>query len=34
MVISKVSLRYFILGLLSQRPMSGYDIKQFIEGMS
>jgi PadR family transcriptional regulator AphA len=34
MVISKVSLRYFILGLLSQRPMSGYDIWQFIEGMS
>lgn len=34
MVIRKVSLRYFILGLISQQPMSGYDIKQFTEAMS
>lgn len=27
------SFRYFILGLLTQQPMSGYDIKHFIEGL-
>jgi DNA-binding PadR family transcriptional regulator len=26
-----VSFRYFILGLLSQQPMSGYDIKRFLD---
>jgi PadR family transcriptional regulator AphA len=29
-----VSLRYFILGLLNQQPMSGYDIKGFLKGLS
>jgi len=29
-----VSLRYFILGLLTQQPMSGYDIKRFLKGLS
>jgi DNA-binding PadR family transcriptional regulator len=29
-----VSLRYFILGLLTQEPMSGYDIKRFLKGLS
>jgi DNA-binding PadR family transcriptional regulator len=30
----KVSLRYFVLGLLAQQPMSGYDIKRFLKGLS
>ncbi len=29
-----VSLRYFILGLLTQQPMSGYDVKRFLKGLS
>lgn len=29
-----VSLRYFILGLLTQEPMSGYDIKCILKGLS
>ena len=28
-----VSFRYFILGLLSQQPMSGYDIKRFLKSL-
>ncbi len=34
MAAGAVSLRYFILGLLTQQPMSGYDIKRFLEGLS
>lgn len=30
----KMNLRYFILGLLAQQPMSGYDIKRFLKGLS
>lgn len=33
MAAGAVSLRYFILGLLAQRPMSGYDIKGFLKGL-
>jgi DNA-binding PadR family transcriptional regulator len=29
-----VSLRYFVLGLLAQRPMSGYDIRRVLKGLS
>jgi DNA-binding PadR family transcriptional regulator len=29
-----VSLRYFVLGLLAQQSMSGYDIKGFLKGLS
>jgi PadR family transcriptional regulator, regulatory protein AphA len=29
-----VSLRYFVLGLLAQKPMSGYDIGRFLRGLS
>ena len=29
-----VSSRYFVLGLLNQRPMSGYDIRRFLKGLS
>jgi len=29
-----MSTRHFILGLLSQQPMSGYDIKRFLESLS
>jgi PadR family transcriptional regulator AphA len=29
-----VSLRFFVLGLLAQQPMSGYDIKRFLAGLS
>jgi PadR family transcriptional regulator AphA len=29
-----VSFRYFILGLLTQQPMSGYDIKRFLKSLS
>jgi DNA-binding PadR family transcriptional regulator len=29
-----VSLRYFVLGLLAQKPMSGYDIRRFLKGLS
>jgi len=31
---AKVSLRYFILGVLAQQPMSGYDIKRYVKGLS
>jgi DNA-binding PadR family transcriptional regulator len=34
MAAGTVSLRYFILGLLTQQPMSGYDIKRFLAGLS
>jgi PadR family transcriptional regulator AphA len=29
-----VSIRHLILGLLTQQPMSGYDIKRFLESLS
>jgi DNA-binding PadR family transcriptional regulator len=29
-----ISIRHFILGLLSQQPMSGYDIKRFLNSLS
>jgi DNA-binding PadR family transcriptional regulator len=29
-----MSTRHFVLGLLSQQPMSGYDIKRFLESLS
>jgi PadR family transcriptional regulator AphA len=29
-----VSFRYFILGLLAQQPMSGYDIKRFLKRLN
>jgi PadR family transcriptional regulator AphA len=29
-----VNLRYLILGLLAQRPMSGYDVKRFLKSLS
>jgi len=31
---SALSIRHFILGLLTQQPMSGYDIKRFLESLS
>ena len=34
MAAGTVSLRFFILGLLTQQPMSGYDIKRFLKGLS
>jgi PadR family transcriptional regulator AphA len=34
MVATAVSLRYFILGLLTQEPMSGYDIRQLLDNLS
>jgi PadR family transcriptional regulator AphA len=34
MPASNVSLRYFVLGLLTQQPMSGYDIKRFLKSLS
>ena len=34
MSTAKVSLRYFVLGLLAQQPMSGYDIKRLVKGLS
>lgn len=34
MAAGAVSLRHFVLGLLTQQPMSGYDIKRFLEGLS
>jgi PadR family transcriptional regulator AphA len=33
MAAGTVSLRYFILGLLAQQPMSGYDIRRFLKGL-
>jgi DNA-binding PadR family transcriptional regulator len=34
MAAGTVSLRFFILGLLTQQPMSGYDIKRFLKGLN
>jgi len=34
MTASSVSLRHLILGLLTQKPMSGYDIKRFLKSLS
>ena len=34
MVAGGVSLRFFILGLLAQQPMSGYDIRRSLERLS
>jgi PadR family transcriptional regulator AphA len=34
MAAGTVSLRYFVLGLLAQEPMSGYDIKRFLKGLN
>jgi PadR family transcriptional regulator AphA len=31
---SAVSIRHFILGLLTQQPMSGYDVKRFLKSLS
>ena len=31
---AKASLRYFVLGLLARQPMSGYDVKRFVKGLS
>jgi len=31
---SAVNLRYFILGLLTRQPMSGYDVKRFLKSLS
>jgi len=31
MATSAINMRYFILGLLTSQPMSGYDIKRFLE---
>jgi DNA-binding PadR family transcriptional regulator len=30
----KMNLRYFVLGLLAQQPMSGYDIQRFLKGLA
>jgi DNA-binding PadR family transcriptional regulator len=34
MASSSASIRYYILGLLAQQPMSGYDIKRFLKNLS
>ena len=34
MATGRVSLRYFILGLLAQQPMSGYDIRRFLKNLN
>ncbi len=34
MSASNMSLRFFVLGLLNQRPMSGYDIKQSLRSLN
>jgi DNA-binding PadR family transcriptional regulator len=34
MATGRVSLRYFVLGLLAQQPMSGYDIRRFLKNLS
>jgi len=31
---SAINLRYFSLGLLTQQPMSGYDVKRFLKSLS
>ena len=33
MTAGAVSFRHFILGLLKQQPMSGYDIKRLLKGL-
>jgi DNA-binding PadR family transcriptional regulator len=33
MTTGGMSFRYFVLGLLDQQPMSGYDIKRLLEGV-
>jgi PadR family transcriptional regulator AphA len=33
-MVSSVSIRHFILGLLTRRPMSGYDIKRFLKSLA
>jgi DNA-binding PadR family transcriptional regulator len=33
MVSSGVSVRHFILGLLNQQPMTGYDVKRFLKSL-
>jgi PadR family transcriptional regulator AphA len=34
MTVRSVSFRHFILGLLSQQPMSGYDIKRVLKSLA
>lgn len=34
MSTGNMSLRFFVLGLLNQRPMSGYDIRQFLRSLN
>jgi DNA-binding PadR family transcriptional regulator len=34
MTTGGVSFRYFVLGLLDQQPMSGYDIKRLLKGLN
>jgi DNA-binding PadR family transcriptional regulator len=34
MAAGTVSLRYFILGLLAQQPMSGYDVQRFLKSLN
>jgi PadR family transcriptional regulator AphA len=34
MLAGNVSLRYFILGLLTRQPLSGYDIKRFVKSLN
>jgi DNA-binding PadR family transcriptional regulator len=34
MAAGNVSLRHLILGLLTRKPMSGYDIKRFLKGLN
>jgi len=33
-IANAVSIRHFILGLLTRQPMSGYDIKRFLKNLS
>jgi len=34
MVAGAASLRYFVLGLISRQPMSGYDVKRYLDSLS
>jgi len=34
MTANQMSLRYLMLGLIAEKPMSGYDIKQFLQRLS
>jgi PadR family transcriptional regulator AphA len=34
MAAERIDFRHFILGLLAQEPMSGYDINRFLKGLS